>query len=603
MKVRFYLGTFVAYFITCFVLIKLIDISRIGKATTKQLHESAHASNVYIPQLSHQELHDYWFSVKCNKKARKMVFNKLMGKDYVISKIMQKEAQFKSITDGRSEASAKFTKTNRLGRDSGYSEGFYSYLEQRRTYLGCEPLLYAAGNVKMCCWCWNWAFIQGTIEDLVIFLCNNHSLLNCFYACDNAGVDHTGNCLIYTTQQCIAFFMSAISGSALNYFQLPDAANVVFDVLVTTPSTIAMAKILKTLYVCPVCFSVEYQATHSRTVWILKILGKTAILPIIAATAVLLVAAAVFSRGHNTVHILFYFFLQVQLYGFFLELIFSSLMFVSNFYMRSTIDLHYRSIVLLEIGRRFTEIIHFENLIENKDYHYRCYYICCFLRIECVYKFEDAVKKGYVKEEDRIMDDVEMTESSDRKPSVSLQYSIYKQASFLTSNSMKSIMRNPMQSSATTNPMNAGTVIYNENEERESEFISYNYNEAQSPAPTVTVNPMYAASTHKINTQRFGREIATVEDEYDTTTAEKMSVRTDEQYYPEPTSDDTLTADDDLILRRRNFKEGTRNSFIKVFRKFEEEDQLKSIHTSVERTNDMQNIFNKNKGNILARHK
>jgi hypothetical protein len=31
----FYLGTFVAYFIACFVLIKLIDISRIGKSITK----------------------------------------------------------------------------------------------------------------------------------------------------------------------------------------------------------------------------------------------------------------------------------------------------------------------------------------------------------------------------------------------------------------------------------------------------------------------------------------------------------------------------------------------------------------------------------------
>jgi len=160
-----------------------------------------------------------------------------------------------------------------------------------------------------------------------------------------------------------------------------------------------------------------------------------------------------------------------------------------------------------------------------------------------------------------------------------------------------------MQSSASTNPINAGTVIYNEDEERESEFSAYNYNKAQSPAPRVTMNPMYAASTHKINTQRFGREIATDEDEYDTTTAEKISVRTDEQHYPEPTPDATLTADEDLILRRKEFKEGTRNSFIEVFRKFEEEEQLKSIHTSVERTNEMQHLFNKNKGNILARHK
>ena len=87
-------------------------------------------------------------------------------------------------------------------------------------------------------------------------------------------------------------------------------------------------------------------------------------------------------------------------------------MFVSTFYMRSSIDLWCRSIVLLEVGRRYTELIYSNKLVEGRDYHYRCYNLLCFLRIECIYRFDDAVKKGYVKEEDRIQADVEMTVSS-----------------------------------------------------------------------------------------------------------------------------------------------------------------------------------------------
>lgn len=597
-KVRFYLGTFVAYFIVCFILVKLMDVSKLGKPVTKRLHDSAYAAKLYMPKMSHQELHDSWLKAKSDTRSKKAVFNKLRGKDYAISKIVQKEAQFRALSDNRSETSARFLKTNRLGKDSGYSEGFYTYIDQRRTYLGCEPLLLSEGKVQLCCW--STTFLKSAVEDFVLYVCNNHSFLNCLYACDDAPVDHTGNALIYTTQLCIAFFMSAISGSVLGYLQMPNAANIVFDILVTTPATIAMAKIMKTLYVCPICFSVTYQATHPRVVCMLKYLGKLALLPIIAAIITLLIAAAVFSRGHDTTYILLYFFLQVQLYGFFLELVFSGLMFVSTFYMRSTIDLRYGSIILLEIGRRFTEIIYHENLVENKDYHYRCYYICWVLRIECIYKFEDAVKKGYVKEEDRVQADVEMTDSSECRPSESLSYSLYKQASFFTTMSMKKLMAGSMESGATRNPMNGGNVIYDEGEERESEFRAC---AAQLPVPrSSSINPMYAtagAATHRSNLQKFGREIAADEDGYDG----NMAARTEEQHTATPIQPDSAMTDEELFLRRKEFKQGTRNSFIEVFRKFEEEEQLKSVHTSVVRTNEIQNLFNKNKGNALARHK
>lgn len=598
-KVRYYLGTFAAYFIVCFILVKLIDISKIGKKITKKLHDSAYASKLYTPRMSHQELHDSWCAVKNDTKSKRAVFNKLMGRDYKISKIVHNEAQFKGLSDMRSEASMRFLKTNRLGKDSGYSEGFYSYIDQRRTFLGCEPLLFNDGKVQACCW--DFIFIKSAIEDFILYVCNNHSFLSCLYACEGAPVDHTGYTLIYTTQLCIAFFMSAISGSVLNYLQMPNAANIVFDIIVTTPATITIAKIMRILYVCPVCFSVTYQATHPRIVWMLKCLGKIAILPIIAAIITLLISAAIFSRGHSTVYILLYFLLQVQLYGFFLELTFSGLLFLSSFYMRSTIDLRYRSIVLLEIGRRFTEVIYHGNMVENKDYHYRCYYVFWILRIECIYRFEDAVKKGYVKEEERIQDDVEMTESNQYRPSNSLQYSLYKQPSFFTAGSVKTIMKSMMTNSVATNLIK-GEVIYNENDETGSDFRAYN---AQLPAqlPALSfINPMHAiggTDTFRSNLQMFDREIATEDDGYDG----NMIVRAVKSQIPGPIQDDYILTDEELILQRKEFKEGTRNSFIEVFRKFEGDEQLKSVHTSAGRTNQMQYLFNKNKKNILDTRK
>lgn len=80
--------------------------------------------------------------------------------------------------------------------------------------------------------------------------------------------------------------------------------------------------------------------------------------------------------------------------------------------MRSTIDLCFRSIILLEVGRRYTEVIHHHNLVENKDYHYNCYYWFYILRVEILNTHANAVKYGYVKEASKSADaDIEMTDN------------------------------------------------------------------------------------------------------------------------------------------------------------------------------------------------
>jgi hypothetical protein len=92
----------------------------------------------------------------------------------------------------------------------------------------------------------------GVVEDLVVFACNHHTLLSGVYAVDGAAVDHTGKRLMYIAQNCIAFFMSAVSGSVFDYLSLSPKVNIVFDLVVTTPATIAMAKVIEALYTCPI---------------------------------------------------------------------------------------------------------------------------------------------------------------------------------------------------------------------------------------------------------------------------------------------------------------------------------------------------------------
>ena len=405
-------GYFVAYFVACFIILAAADYSKIGQGVVKQLHDSAYSSGAFTPSLSHgEDAHSGATDApSLQRSGAKMLFQELQRKDCEISKLISDETKLETLLEGHESAGSKAQVNIHRMKGVGYSAGFYAYIDQRRTYLGCQPVLYPDGQT-MCGT--RWQSQKSVLEDLIIFLCNNHSVFNCVYSCEGAPVDRTGNRLIYITQTCLAFFLSAISGSVLNYIGMSASANIVFDILVTTPATIAMAKVMKTLYVCPLDVSVEYQVANPRVITMMRCLGKSAIIPIVAAIVGLLVLSAVFSRGHDTVYIIVSFFVQVQLYGFVLELVVSRLMFVSTVYMRVTMDLCVQSILLLEVGNRYAEMIYHKGLlVEGKDYHYRCKHMCYLLRIEFIYTFDDAVKKGYVREADRLHTDTEMQTTS-----------------------------------------------------------------------------------------------------------------------------------------------------------------------------------------------
>ena len=561
MKVRFYLGKFAAYFLAIFVLLTLLDYSRVGKRTVKRLHDSAYASDVYIPSQTSHASNKH----RQSNRQSKEVFSKLKRKDSAIQGVMELQNRFNDMSvDSRSMSAdvepksfslMKMLPSNRLlMKESGYSEGFYAYIDQRRTYMGCEPLLYPDGSMQVC----DHVLVsteKGVLEDLIVFLCNNHSLLNCIYAVDGAPVDRFGNKLIYTVQNCIAFFLSAVSGSVLAYCGITSSANIVFDIVVVTPAKIFIAKLIKALYTCPVGFSVDYQVTHPMIVKVVQVLGKLTLIPIVLAIFMLLVLAALFSQSHDYITIVCYFFLQVQLYGFFLELVVTMFMFMSRLYMRCSVDLHVRSIVLLEVGRRYTELIYHRGLVEGKDYHYRCYYLFCVLRVECIYRFDDAIKKGYVTEEQRLVDDdVELTVHS-------------------------TLHTNNCAASDDINQEDDAYLSYDTYVVRKS-VVAAEQASVQGRSNAIIISPLHNSNATsnieaaaRINTAQIAEEADESDIPASTSTAIVTTEDDDHEY------DYTLT-DEGYVRRRKEFKPQTRASFVETFRRFEESEQLATISPS-----------------------
>ncbi len=526
------------------------------------------------------------------------MFYKLRKKDGEVQEVMERHNKLQNLVvadaseeeveeeGNRAKKLLKGKSSNRfLVKETAYSQGFYRYLDQKRTYLGCEPLLYRDGVVRLG-GCAIAACELGAVEDLLVFLYNSHSVLSCIFACDGAPVDRLAYRLIYITQNCIAFFMSAISSCVFNYLLLPTQANIVFDILVTTPATIAISKVIKALYTCPVGFSVDYQVRNPLVVVLIQCLGKMILVPLVFAILFLLLLAALFSQGHDYAKTLVYFFLQVQLYGFFLELIFSCLLFVSRFYMRCTIDLTWRSIVLLEVGRRYTELIYHNSLEDGKDYHYRCYYLLCLLRIECIYQYDDAVKKGYITE--NVPVDVEMT----------APYAGYER---------KSESDNGINHVYMTEDTSRNSSFFTYDTYGRDSVIGSSAAEISGGESAKITNPLHQAKTAviaRMNTMKVIGEVSAETDAAESRVSsqcrESTGVIAGVIGGSEEQSNET---DEEYVLRKKAFKPETSSTFIEVFRKFEESEQLASSavpSSNNDRTNFMHSVFKKSNSNILG---
>ncbi len=574
-KLGYYMGAFVTYFLIWWIILFAVDSSKPFRTSIKRLHDSAFASGVFNPSLSHQDLCDRTSSISnlslfIRSKVSTLAMNKLQQMDYEISSLNIDEKRFQSLIEDResnqAEGSSKIIyRLTQTRKKSAYSDSFYAYLDQQRAYLGCDPLFYPNGHVSICCK--TWRLPEGVMEDYILFLCNNHSVLNCIFACDGAPVDHLGNRLIYILQNCIAFFFSAISGSVFNYFGISVNANILFDILITTPATIAIAKIIKSLYHCSLGFSVEYEVANPCVIKMLKLLGKLAMIPIIVAIAGLLVLSAIFSHGYNTYMIVISFFVQVQLYGFFFEMFKYSMAFVPSYYLQVSIELQFRTIILFEIGRLYSEIINRNCLVEGKDYYCSCYYVLCVVRVESMHSSIDAVKNGLVsKRKKRASNDVEM-------PSIL-------RSSSVDTKENEEVMQEDVNNNVITKDLTQARVSYSE-----IYSASPNCQYVNTKDITDTLTAMRSTLTAASN------DNSDALDEIDDDEAPCQLT-----YEDQGTEYDSNSAEE-WKARRKQFKAGIRGSFVTAFQVFEtREQESQSVINAIY----LNNANNKNKANPLA---
>ena len=408
-KIQYYLGTFVGYFIAIYICLYLYSFLRYGKMTSTSLYDSSYQSEAYKRNSS--------VTNENNSNHNVPILSDVYAKNAIVQNYMKLEEDLKLVkTLKQIERSSSAMSNNSINWDNmfirdeenKYSKGYRKYVQQHRTLLGCSPVLLPDGYVV------NIPFINrqlvlppGRAENLLLFICHNHPLFSCFYFMDGSKLGTHGTRILYIGKEVSVFVLYQFSNMLLQYFNLDGRGIGMFiNLFVITPSAVSVGLLLKYLYACPFTETVEFQLKYAKYQSLVLLFGRLAIVPIILIMCCSLIIACLFSSDRRVVMILVNYFLYVQFYGIVLAMAKAMLLFVDNFYFKLSI---YGLFDILCIGSLYKERIIAEQLVLDVDYAYRIdTYVFGLVKVQKILNRDDAIKAKWIASEDKGEYDIEM---------------------------------------------------------------------------------------------------------------------------------------------------------------------------------------------------
>ncbi len=529
-KSRYYLGTYVGYFFGFFILLLIIEKSNLAYHTTvEKLFYSAHQAGEYEESIKN--------GVKSGMKkevGRRGELSTIIQLNDVLDDFMRhsieldqyKSRNLKQISKQLSNKSVDNTSV--VDSAFKYSPLFLYYLFQKRKLLWCKPLLYPSGysytkgnnfiNIQL---------PEGRYEDIVAYICANHKLFSCIYSPAGSTISCNGRRLIYIVQNSIAFSMSQIVDSFLNTTNMDSIVmmyglSIFISIFFIIPFIMSVDTFVESMWTCPCLQNAHIQREYPVLNNVLQLLGKLILVPFLLLIFATLVVAATFSEGKNFAMVLIIFFFKVQVVNVLLDIMFILLEYKDNYHCGIYFVLPCISkITILSIGSLFCERIVSENMKEGKDYEMKwrsC--LCGLIQMNVINKIE-CYEDGE--------DNYEMT--------------------------------NPVHNSHDINDENAITDrfsygVFSSN----SESVDYLFTE--NGKSRTTLNPML--------------HLSSICDEEIETNAENTLMESG--YMDEDMEVGGL--DEELAVKKKQFKAGTRSSFIAKFNKFQDLEILMGVNTS-----------------------
>ncbi len=185
-KMQYYIGAYIAYFTAIYVFLYLFASTKYGVQTVKSLYDSSYHSALYqdcILSATNQNVADDAIQYL-----------------YISNQKIQEKMSLKTLKISKNNTWFNFCLTD---NDSLYSNGYITYVCEKRCLLGCKPLLYPNGFKFLTI-----VIPPGRLEDWLLYVCNNHSFFSCFYYVDGHQLGAHGTKLMMICKDIVVFVLS-----------------------------------------------------------------------------------------------------------------------------------------------------------------------------------------------------------------------------------------------------------------------------------------------------------------------------------------------------------------------------------------------------------
>ena len=534
-KTKYYLGTFIVYFLCIYVLLYLYSFYGYGYIQASSLYHSARKAEVYRQRSKSNLASEY-----------RGALHEIHAKNKIIEALDAEEtARGNSIEDSM----------------NGYSKTFREYFKQQRCILGCDSIIHPKGytraipiiGMKI-------ELPPGRYETFLLYLFHNHPLLSCFYFMQGSKLGAHGTRILYIGKDIVMFAGYQFSGMLLQYYGLDNyGLNAFINLFVITPMAISVGSLLVFLYSCPFTETTDFQRRYAKYQSLVLFLGRLAIIPLILLMCASLFLACIFSTGRKIPLIILRYFFMVQVYGFFLWIAKAVLIFNDSYYYRLSI---FGKIHLITIGNLCCENIVHHNLVEGQDFVHVISNYGVFA-VQRILLREDAIKAGLIVVNFEKVTDVELAVN----PMYRARLAAPLQEDIAVSNIVSS-------SNSDSNSVDNSSVIKLQEVEQQCSICNiYIKDEGQSIGASAFEQVILR---HALEHDNAVRTIAETEDSLLREYQEALATGIDGSGNHYNFDEGTLSFEE-WKMKRKQFKQGTRGSFVKAFQVFEEREQARVV--------------------------
>ena len=229
-KVDFFLATYVVFFAILFVVLFILDKSKVGSEIANKLLNSACTQDRYATFLDESESNTGCDELSIVKKYRAFQVELLNAH----ANFLVREKSCDKLHDSKQPAS--------------YPDDYQLYILNRRCYFGCEAIVSPKG-LKFPCF--RERLPKGRLEDYLIYIANNHSVISCIFTIKGSKYSRTSRRVVFTMQHMCTFTLVAFTESIILLVNASPSVQPLFNSMVIAPLSIGLNVAFRRLFTLP----------------------------------------------------------------------------------------------------------------------------------------------------------------------------------------------------------------------------------------------------------------------------------------------------------------------------------------------------------------